>query len=90
VKLDGDDAPLAEQLERRLLRDALDRYVLGTVSHENTVLPAQAAGRDALHRSARPVRSWTTRPDVADGSVAHLVMLGYTPASARAIATRCC
>ena len=34
-----------------------------------------------VHRSAWPIRSWTTRPDVADGSVAHLVMLGYTPAS---------
>ncbi|WP_170977966.1 hypothetical protein, partial [Blastococcus sp. CCUG 61487] len=83
VTLAGDNALLAEQLERRLLRDALDRYVLGTVPHELTVLPAQAAWRDSVHRSAWPVRSWTTRPDVADGSVAHLVMLGYTPARLR-------
>jgi hypothetical protein len=36
-----------------------------------------------VHRSAWPIRSWTTRPDVADGSVAHLVMLGYTPGRLR-------
>lgn len=83
LTLAGEDGELAKRLERRLLRDALDRYVMGTKADDETVLPAQAAWWDALTRSAWPSRIWITRPDVANGSIAHLVRLGYTPGRLR-------